>query len=352
MVALPTVRTSNALLSTKVPGLVAVFVGATSGIGECSLKAFAKHTRKPRTYFIGRSQEAGDRIRAECQAINPQGEFIFMKVDTSLIRNVDKACAEIKAKENTINILFLSTGTFARTSTFDPILMEGLRLSLADVYVATEEGLLTAISLAYYSRTRFITNLLTLLQSAPSLRRVVSVFCGTKEGPLDPNDFGCKNAPVFPPLAARGRAASLVTLGLEAVAKQAPTVSFLHIFPGAVKTNIARDMKGFMGLVVSGVFNFVGKYVEPEEVGERHLFFATSAMYESSEEKENGILGEGVSIARGTDGIVGSGVYSVQQNCESADVEVEKLLARFRKEGLVEKVWEHTEAEFKRIAEE
>ena len=117
MVPLSTVQASNALLSSSLPGLVAVFVGATSGIGEYSLKAFSQHAQRPRTYFIGRSQEAGDRIQAECKALNPQGEFIFMKADTSLIRNVDTVCKQIEAKEEYINILFLSTGTFARTGT-------------------------------------------------------------------------------------------------------------------------------------------------------------------------------------------------------------------------------------------
>ena len=115
MVALTTVRSSNTLLSSNLPGLVAVFVGGTSGIGEFTLKAFAHHARKPRTYFIGRSQEAGDRIATECKKLNPEGEFIFMKADTSLIRNVDDVCREIKAREQNINILFLTTGTLART---------------------------------------------------------------------------------------------------------------------------------------------------------------------------------------------------------------------------------------------
>jgi NADP-dependent 3-hydroxy acid dehydrogenase YdfG len=115
MVSLAVVRASNALLPTALPNLVAVFVGATSGIGEYSLKAFAKHTRESRVYFIGRSEEAGTRIKAECQTLNPKGEFIFIKGDTSLLKNVDTICNEIKRKEKSINILFLTTGTFAPT---------------------------------------------------------------------------------------------------------------------------------------------------------------------------------------------------------------------------------------------
>src|SRR4051795_10506469 len=59
MVSLPDIESSNARISTALPpGLVAVFVGGTNGIGETTLKRFAKHARQPRAYFIGRSQEA------------------------------------------------------------------------------------------------------------------------------------------------------------------------------------------------------------------------------------------------------------------------------------------------------
>lgn len=111
MVSLSAVQSSNSLISSTLPpGLVAVFVGATSGIGEITLKKFASHARQPRAYFIGRSQNAADRILAECKALNPTGEFIFIKADVSLIRVVDEVCKEIKAKEKLLNILFLSAG--------------------------------------------------------------------------------------------------------------------------------------------------------------------------------------------------------------------------------------------------
>ena len=140
-----------------------------------------------------------------------------------------------------------------------------------------------------------------------------------------------------------------MTLGLEAVAKQAPTVSFLHVFPGAVKTNIARDMKGLTGLILGGLFSITATYVKPEEVGERHLLYMTSGMYAPKEGDAAGVMVKGIEKARGTDGKVGSGVYSVQQDNESADVKVETLMAGLRDEGLMEKVWNHTESEFKRI---
>ena len=124
MVSLSLVQASNALISSTLPpNLVAVFVGATSGIGEATLKQFAKHTRQPRAYFVGRSRDDADRILAECKALNSEGEFIFIKADVSLIRVVDEVCEEIKSKEEAINILFLSAGVAAldrRGSTYHP----------------------------------------------------------------------------------------------------------------------------------------------------------------------------------------------------------------------------------------
>lgn len=112
MVALEQIRSSNSKIATALrPGLVAVFTGATSGIGETSLKQFAKNAVKPRIYFVGRSKESGNRICTELQKLNPGGEYIYISVDVSQLRSVDNVCREIKGKEAAINLLFLSTGT-------------------------------------------------------------------------------------------------------------------------------------------------------------------------------------------------------------------------------------------------
>lgn len=117
MVSYDIVKASNAKISTALPaGLVAVFVGGTNGIGEYTLKQFARHTVEPRVYFIGRSVEAGDRIAKECKELNPKGTFTFIKRDTSLVRNVDELCEELKSKEKAINLLFLTTGTLDFTT--------------------------------------------------------------------------------------------------------------------------------------------------------------------------------------------------------------------------------------------
>lgn len=112
MVALETIRASNQKIASTLPsGLVAVFVGATNGVGEATVRQFAKYAPAPRVYLIGRSQEAGTRIINECKALNADGKFTFISKDTSLIRNVDSICEEIKQKEKSVNLLFLTIGT-------------------------------------------------------------------------------------------------------------------------------------------------------------------------------------------------------------------------------------------------
>ena len=114
MVTLDQMRASNARIPECFPpGLVAVFVGGTSGIGESTMKQFAKHAVQPRIYFIGRSDRAAKRITAELQTINRGGQYRFIKADLSLLQNVDNVCQQIKTDEPVINLLFLTPGNLA-----------------------------------------------------------------------------------------------------------------------------------------------------------------------------------------------------------------------------------------------
>lgn len=112
MVALSEVHSSNEAISkTLPPDIVAVFVGATSGIGKAALLHFAQHARQPRIYFIGRSQQAADDILKQLEGINAGGPYEFIKADLSLLNVVDEVCSKIREKETRIDILFQSQGT-------------------------------------------------------------------------------------------------------------------------------------------------------------------------------------------------------------------------------------------------
>ena len=100
--------------------------------------------------------------------------------------------------------------------------------------VETAEGLHLPAAVTHYGRLRFILNLLSLIRAAPagSLKRVVSVFTGTKEGGVMTEDLQGRKIPMGKLLQARGHGSSMATLALCRVAEGAPEVGFVHGFPG------------------------------------------------------------------------------------------------------------------------
>ena len=197
-----------------------------------------------------------------------------------------------------------------------------------------------------------MTNLLPLIRRASDLRRVVTVGKGGFEGRLDPSDFPASRVPLR---AIRGHICTLVSLGLEAVAKSAPEVSFIHDDPGAVKTSLLDRMEGVVGVLMRAYISIVGYWicVPIEECGQRQLYLATSARYPPASAASDGSsgvpLGHGVEVAEGTMGEIGSGVYSVEWDGTSASPAVQKLLAGYRDDGMVEDIARHTKSEFDRV---
>jgi hypothetical protein len=206
------------------------------------------------------------------------------------------------------------------------------------------------MALAYYARARFILNLLPVLRQAPSLRRVVTVLAAGHEGQIYANDFQGRKVPLS---GVRGHNVSMTDLMLEHMASLAPEVSFVHDYPGPVKSGFGRETNSILMKVAITIFKIVGPlvYVPIRESGERHLFFATSARYKprvGSAAAGVPISGD-VGVSGGTDGEVGSGVYAVNWDGESAGPKSLQVLAKMRGEGMVQRVWEHTMMEFKRV---
>ncbi|CAJ2511943.1 Uu.00g075680.m01.CDS01 [Anthostomella pinea] len=325
---------SNERIAAALPeGLVAVFVGGTSGVGEYTVKAFAKYAPSPRVYIIGRSQEAADPIIQECQQLNSGGQFEFIQADVSLLNTIDDVCRQIRSRETAINIPFQSQGTMG----FDK---------------KTAEGLPLAFGIATHGRMRFILNLLPLLQKAKSLRRVVNVGAASYEGAIDVDNVPGLG---FPLTKWRNQLASVQTLLLEEAARRAPDVAFVLTCPGVVKSGIMRDIAPSLGMsIMLAVTKLMAPLIEtsPDECAERHVFFATSARYPAS---QNGPGAAGVAldgsmaVARGSDGRDGSGVYTTDQKGASSSPKVESVLAKFRKDGTAGKVWDFVVADFVRI---
>ncbi|KIW08291.1 uncharacterized protein PV09_01209 [Verruconis gallopava] len=93
---------------------------------------------------------------------------------------------------------------------------------------------------------------------------------------------------------------------------------FIHSFPGLVRSDIDRGMRGSVTMTVAKVayrtlVRMIG--ILEQESNERHIFSANNGRYP---QRENGsFAGTGLSAAKGSDGAVGSGCYAVDEHGES-----------------------------------
>ncbi|KAF8849452.1 hypothetical protein BDZ45DRAFT_235504 [Acephala macrosclerotiorum] len=339
MVALDVVHASNARLKELGPGLVALFVGGTSGIGEFTLKAFVKNTISPRVYLVGRNASAADRIIEECHGLNKDGKVEFIKADVTELAEVDRVCKEIQKKEKSINLLLQTQGN--------------LNLRGRD---ESSEGLDRKFTLNYYSRMRFISNLLPLLQTAstapPNFARSVSVLGAGNEGEINFDDIELKHT--FNGMRCANHTITMNSLVAGEFATKNPNISFLHTFPSVVNTGAARELPWWARGTIKVLTPFLKPFmVGADETGQRQLFHATSGMYPPVKPVAGSPVAAGVSlptglaVAIGSDGKVGSGGYLVNWNGNITGKE--KLLSDYRAKGISQTIWDHTQSIFQRV---
>ncbi|KAL4947819.1 hypothetical protein BDW69DRAFT_199349 [Aspergillus filifer] len=341
MVNLQTVRAHNESLKSLGPGLVAVFVGGTSGISLSTALALARHSTSPRIYLIGRSQSAADDAIERIKTLNPNAQPTFLKADISLLKGVDGVCEEIKKREKYLNLLFMTPGYLTLSGREE-----------------TSEGMDRKLTLHYYARMRFISNLQPLLSktvspdiTAPSLSRVVSVLDpwtpAINGGAMNYTDLSLKHN--FSLRSCGLHASMMGNFYLEALAKRYRGSSFVHAYPSGVDTGVLRDFPG--ATVIMPVARVLLKpwMVPLEESGERHLFAATSARYPPRTAADSGKGGEG-DVAVGSDGTKGSGCYWLSWDGEPFSSH--KKFEKVRGENGGERIVRHTEEVFERVCGE
>ncbi|KAE8381492.1 short-chain dehydrogenase/reductase [Aspergillus bertholletiae] len=329
MASIAAVRDNNSRITQLYgSGLVAVFVGGTSGIGESTARAFVRNTAASRVYLIGRDQARASQIIKELQQVNPDTSVDFIKSDVSLLRGVDEACHTIQQKEERLNLLFLSPGV-ATTKGRDE----------------TDEGLDKKLSLHYYARMRFVANLLPQLTKAEdhagtsakpgtTLSRVVSVLEAGGESVLDLQDLSLKTHYSLRNCAKH--AITMNSLSMEHLASSYPQVSFIHSFPGIVKTSLGRDSHPITKLALNALMVLAKPWEVPfEESGERHLYAATSPRFPPQSCKDNGN-----DTAEGSDGHTGSGFYRL--GSDGSTYKPSKVMEEYRRDGVRDNIWKHT----------
>ncbi|KAF4953940.1 hypothetical protein FSARC_12296 [Fusarium sarcochroum] len=318
------IQASNALLSGIKSRIVAVFVGGTSGIGKATIKALAATGAEARIHVIGRkaSKDAMSAFIQDLQSINSKAEIIWTAAEVSLLSEVKRVCEDIKRQESRVDLLFMSAG-------YAP---HGPRIE-------TTEGLEVTQSLEYYSRILFIRLLIPLLCKSES-PRVISVLAGGLEpSSITLDDIDLKEPSNFGGLKTQGHYAAMGTLALEQLAEIHQTVTFIHSFPGWVKTGNHRR-----GAEANSIpTTITQKIMEPlllllsfseEESGQRHLFECTSAMFGGQGTTWDGEPGTN-SMGERTNGL-----FLVNDKCECTTND--KALPTLRKNA-AERVWVHTQ---------
>jgi hypothetical protein len=220
--------------------------------------------------------------------------------------------------------------------------------------VVTSEGLHRLFALHFYGRSLFIQCLLPLLHAAPSgtLKRVLSIASGSYEGVIQMNDLPALKIPLSQ---LRGHAASTLTLVFQHLAIENPDVSIVTDHPGTVVTPSMQQIKGILGFIVRAAIFSVGRWITVplSESAERHVFLATSDSFKSKSGDAKGApLVEGLETHGGVDGDKGSGLYSVNWECEGPGETAIKLLNNYHADGTADKVWEHCQGELERVKRE
>ncbi|AEO56500.1 hypothetical protein MYCTH_2090608 [Thermothelomyces thermophilus ATCC 42464] len=319
MTKLSAIREANAALkSEQRRGVVAVFVGATSGIGLHTLRTTVTLFADPTVYVVGRSEARFADHRAELERLNPGARVVFLQADVSLLADVDAACDRIAAAaaaaaETKVDYLYMSPGL---------IPINGPQ--------HTREGLDTCFALSYYARVRFVEKLAPLLRGAPA-PRVLSVLAAGREGPLVEDDLGLEDEKNWSTGAVMRHTTTLTSLALEHLARQHGDIVFLHAFPGLVRTDIFARLEAPPGsswlwklavlLVSRGVTALMWlRGITPEESGERQAWHLTSPEFT----REGGRL------------------HQVNEHSDEIAPSAMKVFEDYKQEGWPERVWEYT----------
>jgi NAD(P)-dependent dehydrogenase (short-subunit alcohol dehydrogenase family) len=231
------------ILSSLQPPLHVVVVGGTSGIGRGIALTYRKHCPDAHVTIIGRNQSAADEILSQ---LGSNGNFI--RADVSLMSEIRRITKQI----NAVDVLVLSQGILNLTGR-----------------TLTKENIDDKSALSYYGRVLFIKELLPLLRSSPNGGKVLFVLNSKRGNPskINWNDMALENN--YSLLAAFNHAQVFTDLVIQYLASQPENanVSFIHAFPGFVRTPIANGLPFYLRLPTKAL-SALGRGISPEDCAE------------------------------------------------------------------------------------
>lgn len=200
----------------------------------------------------------------------------------------------------------------------------------------TAEGIEICYALSYYSRIRLLTNLLPKLRKAQK-PRVLSVLNAGKEKAIIEEDLGLEKQGNWSTTTVVNHTTTNMSLILGSLAEDSSNknVTFIHAFPGLVRTDIFAKLRApesstylwWIGLacirnVVAVLMMIQG--ISPEDSGQRHAFHLTSDVF-----------------------IPGT-LHLVDESSE--EVAPNEVLQGYQENELVKKVWDHTTQVFEKVS--
>ena len=227
--------------------------------------------------------------------------------------------------------------------------------------VETDEGIDRKMSVNYYARMRWIVNLMPCLTRASELNelsRVNSVLAAGSEGDIRVDDLDLRHN--FTLHAALAHCTVMTDFMIEELAKRYPGTTFMHSYPGTVKTGIANELNGPIRLAVKVMYAVMTPWIlNVQESGERHFFQLTSMCYPPARWRNISCRGDSdqpgipvhpqLDVMVGSDDTKGSGAYLLDWDSKPAGDE--RILGKYREMDMGPKIWEHTMGIFKQAEE-
>ncbi|CAM1508714.1 Fc.00g055620.m01.CDS01 [Cosmosporella sp. VM-42] len=345
---MPSIQEIQAAVSELPKGspIVAALPGGTTGIGSYIANAlatiFADKGSNLRVYIVGRNAARAESVIKQCQKTSPGSEWRFVQAtDLALISEVDRCCADIIWQETEapfhggparLDLLYM-------THCY-PILKERS---------TTKEGLDSFISTTYYSRIRFIMQLLPLLTASPLPGHAISVYAGTFEDETSPGELpiDCPPDSIYGITSVRKHTTFMTTFLFEELAERhAGRLSLTHMYPGLV------DGPGFLNPEMPTWFRVVWRLMKPiarlgmtppDVCGKVALYLGTSHFPAKTQKPV-----DGVQVTKSSKGEPGGGSYGVGQRGDpQKGISYEKV----RKVDTSKQAWDHTMETLDRIAQ-
>ena len=276
-----------------------------------------KSTASPEIVIIGRSQSKFASTLTQLEHLNPSAKLTFIEAQVSLLKEVDRACATIKAQRSTLDLLWLSQGGLSQ-----------------DGHKPTAEGPIDDFAIKYYSRVLFMRELMPLLTKS-SGPRVVSVLSAGQEGPVNMDDIGLSQPENYRFWSAARQGVTMMSLAMREMARQNPSVTFIHTNPGMVSTAVhqkwAESMTGYwtpvrwlMHWLLIPLMHSFG--ITAEEAGEIGLYELTDVRYAAT---------------------TGTNFYRLNEKAD--DESTLTILSEYAEDGTQKRVWEHTVGVFDQV---